>query len=121
MNVAPTTFTVAESLHRAAMRLHEALDDRQSEAEARVHACRRRVGLAKRVEHRRQELLRDTRTGVRHVQFHCVSPGRSLEAHVNRPALRRELHRVREKIPNHLLEPCRVSQDPAGRIVKRRS
>ena len=84
------------------MRFDELFDDRQSQAEAVVHPRRRGVGLAERLEDRRQEVARDARTRVGDDNLARVAA--AADADVDGAALRRELDGVGQQVPQHLLQ-----------------
>ena len=64
--------------HGAAVGLHQCLDDRQAETQARVHLRRRAVTLAERFEDRWQEVRSDTLAVVSNQQLDAVPTGRSV-------------------------------------------
>lgn len=67
-----------------------------------VRARRAAIGLAETVEDVGQKSRRDAVAGVDHIHAH-LRPIR-LHADLDAPAARREFHRVREKVPEHVLE-----------------
>ena len=72
---------------------------------------RRRVGLPEALEDVRQQLGRDPPAGVGDAQLDVRPAPR--EPHVHAATLGRELDRVREQVPRHLLEAVGVTQDDA--------
>ena len=87
------------------------LHDREAEAEAAVRARDGRVLLAERLEDVRQERRLDARAGVAHDDLDVRVL--ALHADVDPAALGRELHRVREQVPDDLLEPAGVAAEHA--------
>src|SRR5437899_733729 len=92
----------------AAVELDDVLDDGQSEAEAAVRARRAAVALAETLEDQRKELAGDALAGVGDGDAHGVAL-RLIGADRDRAARRRELHRVRKEIPDHLLQALGVA------------
>src|SRR5215831_15131752 len=79
------------------------------QAEAETARCPRgpRLSLLKPLKQTRQELGGNTLTGIADRNLDVrIHP---LESDLNPPALRRELYGVREEIPHHLLQACRVA------------
>ena len=75
-----------------------------------------RVRLSKTVEDVRKETLVDADAGVRDDQLvHVCAP---VHGEGHGPAGRRELHGVREQVPDHLLQPVRIA---GGRRRRRES
>ena len=94
---------------RAAMHLGQLAGNRQAQAETAPFARDPRVGLPKTLEHVRKELRRDPDTRVADAHFHVrVDP---LEPHLNSAATVGELDRVRQQVPQHLLQPFRIARD----------
>ena len=85
------------------------LDNREPEAEPRLAARARRVGLTERLEHRRQEIGRNADAGVADGDFHRARVAAKGEE--ERAAIRRELHGVREQVAKHLREPAAIRVD----------
>ncbi len=73
----------------------------------------RAIALAETLEDVRQQLRADPHPGVahrdRHLRIHA------LQLHLHPTALRRELHRVAEQVPHHLLETVGIAADRADR------
>jgi len=89
------------------VRLGDVPDDREAHAEAAVLARRRRVRLPEALEEVRRELRRDPLAGVLHADHRLLAV--PVEPDLDAPAWRRELHRVREEVPEDLLEPARIA------------
>src|SRR5580692_8006193 len=67
------------------------------------------VGLTKPVENERDKLWLDSLTGVNHADFEMgVYP---FQHHLDAPAFGGELHRIREQIPQYLLQTVNVAAD----------
>src|SRR5690606_4774033 len=96
----------------SAMQFDELLHDRETEAESPVAASHRGVGLSKPLENVRQELRRNPFAGVAYRDFQVGI--HTFEKHLNPASLRCELDRVREKIPNDLLQSSRIPHHGAG-------
>ncbi len=86
----------------------------RARARCRRTARARTVGLPERLEHVRQELLREPAAGVVHA--HQRARRRSLQADGHRAAHLGELHRVRQQVPDHLLQATSVT-DELDRVV----
>ena len=95
------------------MELREAAHERQPEAEPAVRSGARAIVLAETLADVRQQLRADPHPGVahrdRHLRIHA------LQLHLHPTALRRELHRVAEQVPHHLLETVGIAADRADR------
>src|ERR1041384_2333456 len=79
-------------------------------------SSRRAIGLTEALEHVRQKLLADSLTRVRNTSVNSAATLRYLYA--NTPATVRKLHRIRQKGPNHLLQPVRIAGDHRGHGVE---
>src|SRR3989442_60960 len=90
-------------------------NDGQPQAEATELACARIIGLAEAFEDMRQELGVDPYAGVADCDLGVrINP---FEPDLYLPPLGCELDRVRQEIPDHLLEAARVAGDrPRARI-----
>ena len=99
----------------AAVRLDELPHDCQAEAEPPVPPRRCLIGLLERIEHVREELGRNPRTVVGHVDGDLVDLASRGEPHVT--ALRSELDGVREQVPHDLLQALGVGCDAPDRSV----
>jgi hypothetical protein len=95
--------TLARTLrcHLTAMQLDEMAHKSQPEAEPGMRAGARAVGLMETLEEMGQLLLADSLSGVTDDDLNVrIDP---LQKNLNSTALRRELHRVDQEVPNHLL------------------
>src|SRR6185436_8784016 len=95
-------FAVALRVRRAAVELDDAADDREPDAEAALRARDRGVGLPELLEDVRQERGRDAASVVADADLGGAAEVAQQDFHVR--ALGAELDRVREEIPQHLLE-----------------
>src|SRR5580765_5541346 len=104
---------LAVALHddRSAVQVHQVLDDGETEAEAAESPLATGVFLTKPVEHVRQEFRRDARARVAD-DDRGVAVG-LLEPHFHTPVVRRELDRVRQQVPDDLLQAAGVAGDDA--------
>ena len=78
---------------------------------------RRRVGLAEAVEHEGQEFGLDADAGI--LDRHFDVRVHALEHHVDVSAGRRELHRIGQQVPEHLLQPAGVAAQPTRARIER--
>jgi hypothetical protein len=81
--------------------------DRQTEPEASMRARARTVRLREAVEHRAQEVCVDASTVVGDRQRHVSARFRNGDTDAT--TRRRKLDRVRQQVPDNLLQPSRVS------------
>src|SRR5438128_3708762 len=88
--------------HGAAVKLDDVLHQREAEPEAAVRARARAVALAERLEDVRNELRRDPDARVGDDDLDARLGAR--ETHAHAAARRRELDRVREQVPDDLLQ-----------------
>src|ERR1051325_634429 len=96
-------FAFAARGHASAVLLDEVSHEREPEAEARKRARARAVALSKSLEDERQDVRGDAHAAVADGDLPArADPG---ERHVDAAAARRELHGVRQEVPDHLLEP----------------
>ena len=100
-------------LDRAAVHLHQRLADRQPQAQAAELPRDRAFRLLEGVEDPRQRLRLDADPAVVHLDDHVLLVRPAADAHA--AAVRRELDRVLQEVPEDLLEPGRVGLDPVGR------
>src|SRR5207247_10007413 len=107
-----THLSRAVHLHGAAVQLDQVAHDVEPEPEAALRARRARVGLAKALEHVREELPRDAGAAVAHGDDRARIV--ALQAHVNAAADGRELDRVDQQVPDHLLQPARIALNRPG-------
>ena len=100
--------TIALGAHLAAVQLDQVLDDGESEPEAAVAAGDGAIGLVETIEDVREHVGPDAAAGVGH---HDGRRAPSSTRSVTRiaPLARRELDRVREQVPDHLLQPRRIT------------
>src|SRR4051794_30662880 len=82
-------------------------DDREPESEAAIAPPRAPLLLAKAIEDVRQELWRDADAAVGDAHLD-MRPGFN-EAQDDASTFRRELGRVREQVPHHLLQPLWIA------------
>jgi hypothetical protein len=95
------------------VRLDEALDEREPEAQPAVRARRRHVRLPEALEDVRQEFGRDALALVFHLDARrAVLPA---DAHAHAPALARELDGVVQEVPEDLHQTRAVAVDD-GRL-----
>ncbi len=92
------------------------LDEREPDSEPGMAARRAGVGLPKSLEEMGHLVRRDALAGVAHhdldVRVHAP------KAQLNSAALRRELHRIDEEIPHHLLDAAGIAHDRGGPRIK---
>ena len=100
-----------------AVELDERSHDREPETEATVAPGDRAVGLAEPFEDVRQEAGIDALAGV--PDDDARARLQALERDVHVAARRRELHRVRHQVGDHLLQPVRVSENRDARLGQR--
>src|SRR5207247_2379650 len=105
--------TLALRAHGTTVQLDEMAHDREAEAEAAVATRARALRLAKAIEDVRQELRTDAGARVRHDDACLARPG--FEHHVDATARWRELDRVRQEVPDDLLEAVRIDRGGHGR------
>src|SRR5262249_44325843 len=91
-----------------AVQLDEPLREREPEPGA-IALLEADLGLLELLEDPLVILGRDSRSGVRHGHERLAVHPRGLDADV--PARRRELHRVREQVEDHLAQPAFVAVD----------
>jgi hypothetical protein len=101
----------------AAVQLDEVTDQRQPEAEAAVGAGARAVGLPERLEHVGEDAGGDPLAGVGHLDLGGAV--HRPQRHLHAAAGRRELHRVHQQVPHHLLQAVGRAHDGAERAVAR--
>ena len=99
----------ALGLDGTAVELDEVADDREAEAQAAERPRARRVGLPEALEEVGEELGRDAPARVANGQLEVGV--HALQPDVDAPALGRELDRVGDEVPHHLLQPFRISPD----------
>src|SRR5688572_32735524 len=94
------------------MYFHQVPRDRKPESEPAVLASRGAVGLTKSIEDVRQKFLVNALPGIRNSDFHSAARLRHLHTHA--PATLSKLHRIRQQIPDHLLEPVCITGNHGG-------
>src|SRR5438876_341233 len=85
-------------------------DERVAEAQAAERPRARSVGLPEALEEVGEKLGRDAPARVANRELE-VGVHAALQPDVDAPALGRELDRVGEEVPHHLLQPLRISPD----------
>ena len=92
----------------SAVQLDQALDQRQSKAQAAFAPIHGFIGLRKWLKQARQQLRRNANSGVRN--SNDGSPRRLIysEGHLSAPAFAGELGRVLQKVSHHLRQACPV-------------
>src|SRR2546423_6622159 len=96
-------------MHRPAVLLDNGFDDGEPNPQPAVGARRRAVRLAEAFEDERQELRADPPAVI--ADGHLDIGLDPLKPDFDAPALGRELDRVREQIPDHLLKPFVITGD----------
>ena len=109
MNEAPEPDPVASRVHCSRVETDEIVHDCEAESKAAIESRRSTVRLTKTVEHMRQKAGVDSNAGV--FDFDANVVGLPRGADVDVAAGRGELHRVRQEIPQYLLQPRRVGDD----------
>src|SRR5215213_9550014 len=94
------------------MYFHEVSRDSESQSEPAMLARSRAIGLTKSFKHVRQKLLADALARVSDTHLSGTTNSRYL--HANTSATLSKLHRVRQQVPNHLLEPVCIARDHCG-------
>ena len=89
-------------MHGSPVQLDELPNDGKPETESGVTSRRRAIGLAEALEHVWQKVRTDALACIDDPDLHVVF--RRFDEDPNTSALRRELDRIREQIPDHLLE-----------------
>ena len=92
----------------SAVKFDELLDDRQAKAQPAMPARGARIGLAEAVEHVGQKLGLDSLARIGNSEFEMRVDALHRDLHL--AALGRELDRVREQVPNDLLQPAAVAE-----------
>ncbi len=102
-------------MHRSAVQLDEVSDDREPEPEPAVLTACGRIPLTEPLEHVREKIRLDSGSIVGYADLHAAGFDLT-QLHRDRAAALRELHSVRQEIPDHLLEPLRITVDESRRI-----
>src|SRR5260370_9796825 len=92
------------------------LDEGEPDSEPGMAARRAGVGLPKSLEEMGHLVRRDALAGVAHRDLNVRVYAPKVQLHS--AALRRELHRIDEEIPHHLLDAAAIPPDPGGPRVK---
>src|SRR5690242_14108705 len=99
------------------MYFHEVPRDREPESQPAMLSSRRAIGLSKSLKDVRQELPTDAAACIGHTHLNCgTSPS---DLHTNTPTPDSKLHRIRQQIPNHLLEPVCIARNHQRRRVEK--
>src|SRR5581483_11208813 len=106
-------------LDSAAVQRYQVAGDGEAQAQPPAGPLRAAVGLAETLEHMRQELRRDPYPGVTHPDFDMGVD--ALKADLNLPAPGGEPDRVREEVPDHLLQADGIAQHRARVRTERQS
>src|SRR5262245_11559674 len=99
------------------MQLREMSNHGQAEAQAAMHPGYRAVGLPEALEQPWEQRRLDPGAGVADGQLQVLAGAR--EADVDATSAGRELDRVGEEVPHHLLEPIRVPEHETGLCTER--
>jgi len=102
----------------ASMELNEIVNNRETEPEPPMPARRRAVRLPEPIEYVRQEPGIEADAGVRHLDPNALVD--LIGADRDAAATRRELDRIGQEIPQHLLQPRGVGQNVGVLHVPRR-
>ena len=106
--------SAARRIDRAAVHLDELPGYRQPQAEPAAFTGDAGVRLAEPLEHMRKEFRRDADAGIADGNFHVRID--AFEADLHPAAAVRELDRIRQQIPQHLLQALRIARD--GRRIR---
>ena len=112
------TFTV--NLNRSFMKCHKLSHNIEAKAETPVIPGRCRIGLAKTIKDKRQELRIDADTGVLHRDLNLRIRSFQLDAYGS--SLGSKLHGIAQEVPDDLLQTLRIArnQRKSGSIVDSR-
>src|SRR5262245_40816713 len=86
-------------------------DDREPEAKPAMRARGGSMGLPELVEYVGKEFGLDSNSSIADADFR-IARGFD-EFYSNAPGIRRKLHRIRQQVPNHLLQPVRIAGNHA--------
>src|SRR5262249_61420544 len=92
-----------------AVQLDQVAHNRQSQSQTALLSRGRALGLTETVKDVREKIRTDALTGVAHGDFDLRLALSQL--HLHAPASRCELDRVREQVPDDLLQALRVGED----------
>src|SRR5688500_2165418 len=94
-------------LNRSAVHLDDVTNDGETKTQATSLAGGARFGLAEALEHIGEKIRRDALAGVTDDDFRVrIHP---LQANLHASMFWRELHGVRDEVPDHLLQAARVA------------
>ena len=92
---------MARRVNGSPVQLRELPNDGKPDTESGVTSRRRAIGLAEALKYVWQKVRTDALACIDDADLHVVCRG--LDEDINTSALRRELDRIREQIPDHLL------------------
>jgi hypothetical protein len=98
------------------VKLDQLLHDGEPKAEPAMATRSGAVGLAKAIEDVGQRLRRDAVAGVAHLDLVLPRPI-GVHAHADSSAGGREFQRVREQVPQHLLQSRRIAAHDGGALL----
>ena len=101
-------FAGAVSRDRSTVQVDDVADDREAEAKPAVDSSHRRIGLTEPVEDERQNIRSNPLAGVRDFESEELLVARQLQ--IGRAAGARELQRIRQQVPEHLLKAIGVAE-----------
>src|SRR5678815_572050 len=110
------TFATTLRADRAAVNFHEMSGDSQAQSKPAVLPSRRAISLSKSLKYVRQKFLADTTARVRNSHFSRAANTRDF--HADTPTTLSKLHRVRQQVPNHLLQPVGIARNHRGLRVE---
>src|SRR5271170_2238562 len=99
----------AVDANRSAMKFNQLFYDGKAQPKAAMAAGGGSIGLTKPVENERKKLWLDTLAGVNHANFQMGV--HSFQHHLDAAAFRGELHRIREQVPQYLLQTVYIAAD----------
>jgi hypothetical protein len=96
------------------MRFNEVLNDRQSQSHAAVDASSGCIPLPEFLKNMWKKFRSDSNARIHHADFHVTGDLRKFNQ--DTAVIWREFHSICKKIPEHLLQPIRISgNDTADR------
>ena len=93
------------------MKFYQVPRDRQAEPESASRSADHRFRLAETIEDIGQEVRADSLAGIPHRQFDVRI--RTFESNTDQTTGWRELDRIRQQVPDNLLQPVRISRNNA--------
>ena len=99
-------------MYGSPVQLDELPNDGQPEIESRVTLGRRVIGLAEALEHVWQKVRADALSRIDDPELDAIV--QAFDENINTSAGGREFNRIPNQIPDHLLQPARVSVDGCG-------